>query len=184
MEYLATNFPGLVSLWAMLAGLLVEVAEVAISVVPVLEAVLVVIVVVAVALPSPIVDPDLEGDLMWWQCRPPPCLLHFGVLGLSCRTLGSMPNLFLARMVATCHSGIIMVSLPSRRIRSSPMRTVFPKLEMPRIVGFLPDLRFLFFLVVGVLVKCISGEHLHQVSLLSLRLFFCFACFMDFGSNR
>ncbi|MQL93147.1 hypothetical protein Taro_025785 [Colocasia esculenta] len=55
MEYLAANFPGLVPLWAMLAGLLVEVAEVAISVVPVLEAVLVVIVVVAVTPPSPIV---------------------------------------------------------------------------------------------------------------------------------
>ncbi|MQL74971.1 hypothetical protein Taro_007319 [Colocasia esculenta] len=55
MEYLAANFPGLVPLWAMLAGLLAEVAEVAISVVPVLEAVLVVIVVVAVAPPFPIV---------------------------------------------------------------------------------------------------------------------------------
>ncbi|MQM22529.1 hypothetical protein Taro_055582, partial [Colocasia esculenta] len=51
----------------MLAGLLVAVAEVAISVVPVLEAVLV-------------TDSDPEGDLMWWQCRPPPCLLHFGVV--------------------------------------------------------------------------------------------------------
>ncbi|MQL79450.1 hypothetical protein Taro_011885, partial [Colocasia esculenta] len=49
----------------MLASLLVEVTEVAISVVPVLEAV-------------EVVDPDLEGDLMWWQCRQPPCLLHFG----------------------------------------------------------------------------------------------------------
>ncbi|MQL78993.1 hypothetical protein Taro_011425 [Colocasia esculenta] len=28
------------------------------------------------------VDPDPEGDLMWWQCRPPPCLLHFGVAWL------------------------------------------------------------------------------------------------------
>ncbi|MQL87760.1 hypothetical protein Taro_020299 [Colocasia esculenta] len=87
MEYLVANFPGLVSLWAMLAGLLIEVSKVAISVVPVLEAVLVVIVVVAVALPSPIVDPDPEGDLMWWQCRPPPCLLHFGVVdvrGIAC----------------------------------------------------------------------------------------------------
>ncbi|MQM10980.1 hypothetical protein Taro_043881 [Colocasia esculenta] len=26
------------------------------------------------------VDPDLEGDLMWWQCRQPPCLLHSGVI--------------------------------------------------------------------------------------------------------
>ncbi|MQL81349.1 hypothetical protein Taro_013808 [Colocasia esculenta] len=71
----------------MLAGLLVEVVEVAISVVPVLEAVLVVIVVVALAPPSPIVDPDPEGDLMWWQCRPPPCLLHSEVVdvrGIAC----------------------------------------------------------------------------------------------------
>ncbi|MQL99472.1 hypothetical protein Taro_032187 [Colocasia esculenta] len=80
MEYLTANFPGLVPLWAMLAGLLVAVAEVVISVVPVLEAVLVVIVVVAVAPPFPITDSDPEGDLMWWQCRPPPCLLHFGVI--------------------------------------------------------------------------------------------------------
>ncbi|MQL75390.1 hypothetical protein Taro_007786 [Colocasia esculenta] len=63
MEYLAANFPGLVSLWAMLASLLVEVVEVAISVVPILEAVLV-------------VDPDPEGDLMWWQCQQPPCFLR------------------------------------------------------------------------------------------------------------
>ncbi|MQL81509.1 hypothetical protein Taro_013971, partial [Colocasia esculenta] len=54
MEYLAVNFPRLVPLWAMLASLLVEVADVAISIVPVLEAVLVVIVVVAVAPPFPI----------------------------------------------------------------------------------------------------------------------------------
>ncbi|MQL77272.1 hypothetical protein Taro_009682, partial [Colocasia esculenta] len=65
MEYLAANFPGLVPLWAMLAGLLVEVAEVAIPVVPVVEVVVVVMVVVAVAPPFPIVDPDPEGDLMW-----------------------------------------------------------------------------------------------------------------------
>ncbi|MQM23465.1 hypothetical protein Taro_056529, partial [Colocasia esculenta] len=63
MEYLAAYFPGLVPLWAMLAGLLVEVAEEAISVVPILEVVLV-------------TDSDPEGDLMWWQCQQPPCLLH------------------------------------------------------------------------------------------------------------
>ncbi|MQL71791.1 hypothetical protein Taro_004105 [Colocasia esculenta] len=60
----------------MLAGLLVEVAEVVISVVPVVEAVVVVMVVVAVAPPFPIVDPDPEGDLMWWQCQQPLCLLR------------------------------------------------------------------------------------------------------------
>ncbi|MQM12259.1 hypothetical protein Taro_045177 [Colocasia esculenta] len=33
-------------------------------------------------------------------------------------------------------------------------------------------------------VDGIGSEHLHQVSLLSLRLLFCLACFLSFGSSR
>ncbi|MQL68419.1 hypothetical protein Taro_000672, partial [Colocasia esculenta] len=64
-----------ISAIAMLAGLLVELAEAAIVVVPAVEVVLVVMVVVETG-------SDPEGDLMWWQCQQPPCLLRSEVAWL------------------------------------------------------------------------------------------------------
>ncbi|MQM04169.1 hypothetical protein Taro_036961 [Colocasia esculenta] len=43
-----------------------------------------------------------------------------------------MLKLFFTGIAATCRSGIIKVSLPSRRIQRSPTRTVLPEPEMPR----------------------------------------------------
>ncbi|MQL82548.1 hypothetical protein Taro_015025, partial [Colocasia esculenta] len=110
-EYLAANFPGLVSLWAMLAGLLVEVAE---------------------------VDLDPEGDLMWWQCRPPPCLLHFGVVIRPVSRPRSMeipPQGKSSKPGRCCEIAIPYVVLDHKRAEDHPRRrrrvSRFPSSSLP-----------------------------------------------------
>ncbi|MQL92759.1 hypothetical protein Taro_025386 [Colocasia esculenta] len=94
----------------MLAGLFVEVA---VSIVSVAEAVVVVMVVVAVAPPFPIIDSDLEGDLMWWQCQQPPCLLRSEVVSPPPHLLGQ------ARLEVALFSVGSMTGITPKKYRDS-----------------------------------------------------------------